>query len=61
MLCFTKPSQYEQSQFDMFYKMVKADARLVKAVFETNGMNQTEGNEWNIMWTSQSVKNYVYE
>lgn len=41
--------------------MVKADARLVKAVFETNGMNQTEGNEWNIQWTSQSVKSYVYE
>ena len=45
----------------MFYKMVKADAKLVKAVMETNGLGQTESNEWNIQWTSQSVKNHVYE
>ena len=45
----------------MFFKMVKADAKLVKAVMETNSLGQTEGNEWNIMWTSQSIKSYVYE
>lgn len=38
ILCYTKPSQYEQTQFDMFFKMVKADAKLVKAVMETNGL-----------------------
>jgi len=36
----------------MFFKMVKADAKLVKAVMETNGLGQTEGNEWNVLWTS---------
>ena len=45
----------------MFFKMVKADAKLVKAVMETNGFGQTESNEWNMLWTSQSVKPYMYE
>ena len=38
VLCYSKPSQYEQTQFDMFFKMVKADAKLVKAVMETNSL-----------------------
>ena len=41
--------------------MVKADAKIVKAVFETNGFGQTEGNEWNVLWTSQSVKQFIYD
>lgn len=45
----------------MFFKMVKADAKLVKAVMETNGLGQTEGNEWNVLWTSQSVKHFMYD
>ena len=45
----------------MFFKMVKADAKLVKAVMETNGLSQTEGNEWNVLWTSQSLKPFMYE
>lgn len=61
ILCYTKPSQYEQTQFDMFFKMVKADAKLVKAVMETNGLGQTESNEWNVLWTSQSIKSFIYE
>jgi len=60
-ICYSKPSQYEQTQFEMFFKMVKADAKLVKAVFETNGFQQTEGNEWNVLWTSQSIKSFIYE
>lgn len=45
----------------MFFKMVKADAKLVKGVMETSGLGQTEGNEWNVLWTSQSIKSYIYE
>jgi len=45
----------------MFFKMVKADAKLVKAVMETNGLGQTESNEWNVLWTSQSIKSFIYE
>ena len=41
--------------------MVKADAKLVKGVMETSGLGQTEGNEWNVLWTSQSIKSYIYE
>jgi phage major head subunit gpT-like protein len=45
----------------MFFKLVKADAKLVKAVCETNGLGQTESNEWNVLWTSQSLKPFLYE
>ena len=45
----------------MCFKMVKADAKLVKGVMETSGLGQTEGNEWNVLWTSQSIKSYIYE
>ena len=41
--------------------MVKADAKLVKGVMETNGFGQTESNDWNILWTSQSIKSFIYE
>ena len=43
------------------YKLVKSDTRLIKSVLETNGFNQTEGHDWNILWTSQSLKPYMYE
>ena len=52
VLCYSKPSQYEQNQAEMLFKMVKADAKLVKSVLETNGFGQTEGHDWNILWTS---------
>ena len=41
--------------------MVKADAKLVKSVLETNGFGQTEGHDWNMLWTSQSQKQYIYD
>jgi hypothetical protein len=37
VLCYSKPGVYEQNQAEMLFKMVKADAKLVKAVYETNG------------------------
>lgn len=41
--------------------MVKADAKLVKAIFETNGFVHTEGHDWNVLWSSQSYKSHIYE
>ena len=37
VLCYSKPTTYEQTQFDLLFKMVKADAKLVRSIFETNG------------------------
>ena len=61
VLCYSKPSQYEQNQFELLFKMVKADSKLVKSVLETNGFGQTEGHDWNMLWTSQSQKQYIYD
>jgi len=41
--------------------MVKADAKLVKAIFETNGFVHTEGHDWNVLWSSQSFKPHIYD
>ena len=41
--------------------MHRADAKLVKAVFETNGFVATEGHDWNVMWSSRGVDTHIYE
>ena len=61
VLVYSKPTQYEQTQFELFFKTVKADAKLVKSVMESNGLGQTEGNDWNVLWTSQSLKQSSYD
>ena len=53
VLCYSKPSyQDSQSSHELNFKMVKADAKLVKAVFETNGFSHTEAHDWNVLWSS---------
>jgi hypothetical protein len=36
----------------MFYKLVKSDAKIVKAILETNGFQQTENHDWSLIWSS---------
>jgi hypothetical protein len=45
----------------MLYKMHKADARLVKAVLETNHFQVTDGHDWNVMWSARGVDAHIYE
>lgn len=45
----------------MLFKLVKADAKLVRAVYESNYWGQTEGNDWNLCWSSQSFKQSTYD
>lgn len=45
----------------MLYKMHKADAKLVKAVLESNGFVCTDTHEWNVMWSCRGVDQHVYE
>jgi hypothetical protein len=41
--------------------MHRADAKLVKAVLESNGFQVTEGHDWNVMWSSRGVDTHIYE
>jgi hypothetical protein len=45
----------------LLYKLVKSDCKLLKSVYEANNFGQTEGHDWNILWTSQSLKQNMYE
>lgn len=50
-----------ENQTEMFFKFVKCEQKLIRAVLESNGFMQSEGHDWNIMWSSQSYKNYIYD
>jgi hypothetical protein len=57
LFTYTKPPGYADiNNHEFGYKMIRADARLVRAVFETNMFGLTEGNDWNVCWSSQSYK-----
>lgn len=45
----------------MSFKLVKCETKLLKAVLETNAFQQTDGHDWNLIWSSQSFKEYFYE
>lgn len=62
VLTYQKPTCYfDQTSPDMLYKMHRADARLVKAVLETNNFVTTEGHDWNVLWSSRGVDAHIYE
>jgi hypothetical protein len=37
---------------ELFFKLIKCEAKLLKAVLENNGVVQTESHDWNILWSS---------
>jgi hypothetical protein len=41
----------EQSHHDLLFKLIKTDGKLIKALLENNGFMQTEGHDWNVLWT----------
>lgn len=41
---------------DMYFKLIKCEAKLLRSVLEVNGFQQTESHDWNILWSSQSYK-----
>jgi len=45
----------------LLFKLVKTDGKVLKAILETNGFLQTEGHDWNILWSCQSLKPFIYE
>ena len=48
-------------QHNMTYRVFKADARLVRAVLESNGLKKTDGHEWNVMWLGTNAKQFQYQ
>ena len=48
--------------YQMTYRLVKTDAKLLKVLFEYNGFRQTESsNNWNLLWSSVSPPLGVYD
>lgn len=45
----------------MYFKLVRCEAKLLRAVLENNGFQQTETHDWNLLWSSQSYKPYIYD
>lgn len=43
------------------YKMLKCESKLVKYLFELNGLQCTDRHDWNVLWTHTQGKNYFYE
>ncbi len=43
------------------YKMLKCDSKLVKFIFELNGLIPTDRHDWNVLWTHTQGKTYFYE
>jgi len=46
---------------ELMYKVLKADVKLVWSVLEANNFYHTEGHDWNVLWTCQASKTYLYE
>lgn len=43
----------------MKYKMVKSDVKLIKVMFEVNGLVESDSG-WNIMWAGTQIKRHTH-
>jgi tubulin polyglutamylase TTLL5 len=41
--------------------MLKCESKLIKFLFELNGLVATDRHDWNLLWTHTQGKNYFYE
>ena len=41
--------------------MLKCESKLVRFIFEINGLKPTDRHDWNMLWTHTQGKNYFYE
>ena len=58
----SSPYSSECIDYQLNYRMVKTDAKLLKVLFEYNGFRATESsNTWNILWSSVSPPLAVYD
>ena len=45
----------------MYFKLNKCETKLVRAVLESNQWQGTETHDWNLLWSSQPFKSYIYD
>ena len=55
-----KKSIYQGEEWALKFKMINADSRLIKSVLLAHNFEQTEGHDWNILWTNTIGKPYLY-
>ena len=41
--------------------MLKCDSKLLRFIFELNGLIQTDRHDWDVLWTHTTGKSYFYE
>ena len=41
--------------------MLKCESKLVRFIYELNGLQSTDRHDWNVLWTHTQGKNYFYE
>eukprot|EP00347_Sterkiella_histriomuscorum_P013399 403364853 len=54
-------SKQSESNQICLYKMLKCESRLVKFLFESNGLVCTDRHDWDVLWTHTQGKTYFYE
>lgn len=52
---------YHIENSEMLVKFIRFENRMVKSVLENHNFTQTESHEWNLLWSSGSLKSYQYE
>jgi hypothetical protein len=54
-------NNYHVGDCELLYKIFRGDTKLVRSMLEAHSFSHTESHEWNILWSSGSCKNYLYE
>jgi len=57
---FSGKSYHFESQ-ELLYKFIRIDGKMVRSLLEAHGFSHTESHEWNILWSCQTCKQYIYE
>jgi hypothetical protein len=52
---------YQVQDCALLYKIFKGDTKLLRSLLEAHDFTHTESHEWNILWSSGTCKQYLYE
>lgn len=55
-----KKQHLDGDDWALKFKLVHADSRLVTSILQAHDFDQTEGHDWNILWTNTIGKPYLY-
>lgn len=55
----TKSYHIENSE--LLVKFIRFENRMVRSILDNHQFTQTESHEWNLLWSSGSLKSYQYE